>query len=640
MADESDAGAAGLRELYADSDSGDDFVGFDAETARRAERTSTQSQTRRNDTDSSSDPESSDSGSESSDGDTGTGARQTTMPAAGNIRRGRGQIRGRGRGRNGDNLGPTASGSATPTVPTLADGTEIEWTADSGECGANWMQQLPNDLGKPAFFPTMNLRPIDFFLRTFPLALLTLLCAETNRYFAHWSRQPTMNDAIRKAWVDVDVPEMKALISLLIVMGLCRRFSYHSYWSTNWLLDMPGFRSILPRDRFFAILCFLHLSDNSSAIPRGQPGHDRAFKIRPMIRSLVEAWQDAYDLEKSVSVDECMIAFKGRVSMRQYMPKKPSKWGLKGWVLAGSDSGYAYNWMLYTGKENDRVAVGLGRSVVVSLTECLPAGHCVYYDNFFSSVELTLALENKGLGSCGTVRANRRGLPIQLKQFAKATKATMQRSSPLFLQSGNMLAIGWYDKRAVCLLTNIHVSSMVTKQRHGHPDFQKPTAIEAYNQKMGGVDLADQFNSYYALTKRSYKWWKKVFMHLLLTSVTNAYILHRSSEAELLTSSDFRLQLAEQLVEGYERRNVMRGRPSSSEETPLRLSGRHFLQHCGKSKPECVVCTKREGGKSVHRKRTSYSCKTCVPSVALCAVPCFEIYHTKRDYRAFYEQQL
>ena len=90
----------------------------------------TQSQTRRNDTHSASDPESSDSGSESSDGD--TGARQTTMPAAGNIRRGRGQIRGRGRGRNGDNLGPTASGSATPTVPTLADGTEIEWTANSG----------------------------------------------------------------------------------------------------------------------------------------------------------------------------------------------------------------------------------------------------------------------------------------------------------------------------------------------------------------------------------------------------------------------------------------------------------------------------------------------------------------------------
>ena len=67
-----------------------------------------------------------------------------------------------------------------------------------------------------------------------------------------------VSSAIRKAWVDV--AEMKAFISVLIVMGLCRRFSYRSYWSTNWLLDMPGFRSILPRDRFFAILRFLHLA--------------------------------------------------------------------------------------------------------------------------------------------------------------------------------------------------------------------------------------------------------------------------------------------------------------------------------------------------------------------------------------------
>ena len=46
-----------------------------------------------------------------------------------------------------------------------------------------------------------------------------------------------------------------------------------------------------------------------------------SFKIRLMIRSLFAAWQDAYDIEKSVSVDGCMIAFKGRMYMR---PKKPS----------------------------------------------------------------------------------------------------------------------------------------------------------------------------------------------------------------------------------------------------------------------------------------------------------------------------
>ena len=162
---------------------------------------------------------------------------------------------------------------------------------------------------------------------------------------------------------------------------------------------MPGLRSVMTRDRFFAILRFLHVAENLVAIQRGEPGHDRAYKIRPMIRSLVAAWQAAYSIEKAVSIDECMIAFKGHVFMLQYMPKKPNKWGLKGWVMAGYETGYAYNWALYTGKEEGGAeATGLGQRVVVGLTDCLPTGHVVFYDNFFSSVTLTKALENKGLG--------------------------------------------------------------------------------------------------------------------------------------------------------------------------------------------------------------------------------------------------
>ena len=201
-----------------------------------------------------------------------------------------------------------------------------------------WLPRLPNDVSEPAFDGT-NFRPIDFFLRTFPLVLLNLLCTETNRYFSQWSQQQgvIVNESIRKAWFDAEVPEMRVFIALLIFMGLDRRYSYRSYWSTHWMLGMPGFRSVMPRDRFFAILRFLRISDNSTAVPRGQPGHDRSFKIRPMITSLAAAWQAAYKIGKSVSVDECMVPFKGRVSMIQYMPKKPNKWGLKGWVLAASE---------------------------------------------------------------------------------------------------------------------------------------------------------------------------------------------------------------------------------------------------------------------------------------------------------------
>ena len=50
----------------------------------------------------------------------------------------------------------------------------------------------------------------------------------------------------------------------------------------------------------------------------------------------------------------------------QYMPKKPSKWGLKDWVLDGSDSGYAYDWMLYTGTENVCTKRQSGKSCIAN----------------------------------------------------------------------------------------------------------------------------------------------------------------------------------------------------------------------------------------------------------------------------------
>ena len=43
-----------------------------------------------------------------------------------------------------------------------------------------------------------------------------------------------------------------------------------------------------------------------------------------------------------------MMGFKGRLSTS--MPQKPTKWGLKAYVLADSAIGYMYNWILYTGK--------------------------------------------------------------------------------------------------------------------------------------------------------------------------------------------------------------------------------------------------------------------------------------------------
>ena len=71
-----------------------------------------------------------------------------------------------------------------------------------------------------------------------------------------------------------------------------------------------------------------------------------------------------------MSVDEGMIKYKGRLYFRQYMPKKPIKYGIKVWMAADSRTGYVCNYDIYLGKSlNDaKVEDGLATSVVLKLS--------------------------------------------------------------------------------------------------------------------------------------------------------------------------------------------------------------------------------------------------------------------------------
>ncbi|KAL4136164.1 hypothetical protein QTP88_007728 [Uroleucon formosanum] len=117
----------------------------------------------------------------------------------------------------------------------------------------------------------------------------------------------------------------------------------------------------LPQDPFFDLespLDFFNYFFSSDLIKhiceeslRGQPGHDRLFRIRTVLETLKKRFQTV-PLEESLSVDEQLCATKGRHFMKQYMPMKSHKWGYKLFILA-CVSGFAYNIEIYSGQEND-----------------------------------------------------------------------------------------------------------------------------------------------------------------------------------------------------------------------------------------------------------------------------------------------
>ena len=146
------------------------------------------------------------------------------------------------------------------------------------------------------------------------------------------------------AWKQVpqDAAEVKKFVATIIVMGLVPYHAIDNYWCTSWPFQTKCVSSIMRRNRFSLLMKFLHLNNNELYIPKGQPGDDQIFKLRPFITSLVKNCQDLFQLGKELSM--------GQLIFKQYAPKKPTKWGMKAFVLADSQTGHVYNWRLYTGK--------------------------------------------------------------------------------------------------------------------------------------------------------------------------------------------------------------------------------------------------------------------------------------------------
>ena len=122
-------------------------------------------------------------------------------------------------------------------------------------------------------------------------------------------------------------------------------------------------------------------------------------------------------MNESVSVDEAMIPFKGRLSFKQYMKDKPVKHGIKVIVLADGKYGYIKKLQIYTGRNStlSQNELGLSTKVVLDLMDGLEnRHHKLYVDNYYTSPSLFLNLYFKGTNACGTARTNRKFYPAEL----------------------------------------------------------------------------------------------------------------------------------------------------------------------------------------------------------------------------------
>lgn len=165
---------------------------------------------------------------------------------------------------------------------------------------------------------------------------------------------------------------------------------------------------------FEKIKQFLHFSNNQNNIPVNQPGHDRLYRIRPILETIKKRFQSV-PLEEKLSIDEQLCATKAKYYLKQYIPMTPHKWGYKLFIMSGV-SGFAYNLEIYSGQENDpslrlynEPDIGPSSNVIVRLAYIIPfyLNYKLYFDNYYTSIPLMIYLRKRGIHSVGTVRRNR-----------------------------------------------------------------------------------------------------------------------------------------------------------------------------------------------------------------------------------------
>lgn len=210
---------------------------------------------------------------------------------------------------------------------------------------------------------------------------------------------------------------------------------------------------------------------------------------------------------------------------------KPVKRGIKVWMCADTLNGFVCNLQVYTGKQDGSVTEhGLSYRVIRELTRLfLNKYHHVFCDNLFTSIPLACDLLRDKTYLCGTIHSNRHGFPSMLSPTRADVKA-LRKGELKFCRRGNLVASVWKDTKLVCFLStqlNPVGVDVVNRKRRDGTIIQVPTVPVAvdYNKIMGGVDQSDQQRQYYAVGRKSRKWWRYLMWFLVDVSIVNAHIL-------------------------------------------------------------------------------------------------------------------
>ena len=454
-------------------------------------------------------------------------------------------------------------------------------------------------------------------LLLWPEELTSTIASETNRY----ARQRN-----RSNWVDVSAGEIWTFLGIIILMGIHRLPRIRNYWSKDDFLGLPAVRQSMSLSRFWAIWSNLHVVDNDTIPASGGPSR----KIKPVVDTLSRTFLKHYCPGQELSVDECMVKYKGHCRGKVRMPNKPIKLGYKIWCCSCSCCGYLCTFQVYDGRPIDPETgkkmseKGLVMRVVSDLlAPFAKMNHVVYFDNFYTSGPLVDMLAKDKIFTAGTIKRTAAGFPSSLKTVIPPKGSYVSESV-----DGKQYFV-FNDRKVVCFVTNVFPVAMASKVFRLQPEGvlreqHVPPLLPAYNKYMGAVDLTDQLKKAYGFDRKSKRSWLRPFFMCYDVATNNAHILYKHNckrcGVKPKDQLAFRLELARSLLR-FGTRCKVQSSSCRGEAQGVSVCYLKKVSEIGLLRGRCHQCLKMKR----KRKDTSFGCSVC--RVRLCKTKCFEEYH-------------
>ncbi|KAH8008640.1 hypothetical protein HPB51_000351 [Rhipicephalus microplus] len=164
-------------------------------------------------------------------------------------------------------------------------------------------------------YPSPVESPINYLRNCFDVTFLSHICEQSSLYSAQ--RNPNKVTSMT-------VNDLEQFIGTVLTMSLIKLPQTRMYWSQRFRVSQVA--DTMTRDRWEEIKQSLHFSDNQEAPDQNDPERDRLYKVRPLLDHLVAKCHEIPKSQK-LCVDEQLVPFKGRSSLKQYLLNKAKKWG-------------------------------------------------------------------------------------------------------------------------------------------------------------------------------------------------------------------------------------------------------------------------------------------------------------------------